>query len=58
MAFFWGRYGDSGEVVAEEGDMVNIPTGMFRAFENVGEDYGMLMAILGGDDSGRRYMGT
>ncbi|MDA8981685.1 cupin domain-containing protein, partial [Candidatus Thioglobus sp.] len=42
--FFWGRYGDSGEVVAEEGDMVNIPTGMFRAFENVGEDYGMLMA--------------
>tara|TARA_B110000967_G_scaffold140658_1_gene143697 strand:+ start:1281 stop:2279 length:999 start_codon:yes stop_codon:yes gene_type:complete len=50
--FFWGRYGDSGEIFAEEGDMVNIPTGMFRAFENVGDDYGMLMAILGGDDAG------
>ena len=50
--FFWGRYGNSGEIFAEEGDMVNIPTGMFRAFENVGDDYGMLMAILGGDDAG------
>ncbi len=50
--FFWGRYGNSGEIFAEEGDMINIPTGMFRAFENVGDDYGMLMAILGGDDAG------
>jgi quercetin dioxygenase-like cupin family protein len=50
--FFWGRYGDAGELVAEEGDMVNIPTGIFRAFENVGDDYGMLMAILGGNDAG------
>jgi len=50
--FFWGRYADAGEVVLEEGDVFNIPTGIFRGFENIGTDYGMIMAILGGDDAG------
>ncbi len=50
--FFWGRYGTAGEFIAEEGDIFNIPTGIFRGFENVGTDYGMIMAILGGDDAG------
>ena len=50
--FFWGRWGKAGEVVLEEGDIINIPTGIFRAFENIGTDYGMIMAILGGDDAG------
>ncbi|MEO1240125.1 MAG: cupin domain-containing protein [Pseudomonadota bacterium] len=50
--FFWGRYGDAGEVNLEEGDIFNIPTGIFRGFENIGTDYGMIMAILGGDDAG------
>lgn len=50
--FFWGRYGTAGEFVAEEGDIFNIPTGIFRGFENIGTDYGMIMAILGGDDAG------
>ncbi len=50
--FFWGRYGTAGDVVLEEGDIFNIPTGIFRGFENVGSDYGMIMAILGGDDAG------
>ncbi len=50
--FFWGRYGDAGEVVLEKGDIIDIPTGIFRGFENIGEDYGMIMAILGGDDAG------
>lgn len=50
--FFWGRYGTAGEFVAEEGDIFNIPTGIFRGFENTGTDYGVLMAILGGDDAG------
>ncbi len=48
--------GDAGEtlarVVLEEGDIFNIPTGIFRGFENIGNDYGMIMAILGGDDAG------
>ena len=50
--FFWGRWGKAGEVVLEEGDIINIPTGIFRGFENIGVDYGMIMAILGGDDAG------
>lgn len=50
--FFWGRYGTAGEVTLEEGDIFNIPTGIFRGFENIGTDYGMIMAILGGDDAG------
>lgn len=50
--FFWGRRGDAGEVVLEQGDIFNIPTGIFRGFENIGNDYGMIMAILGGDDAG------
>lgn len=54
--FFWGRYGDAGEVVLEKGDIFNIPTGVFRGFENIGTDYGMIMAILGGDDAGGGVM--
>ena len=50
--FFWGRWGDAGEIVLEEGDIINLPTGIFRGFENIGTDYGMIMAILGGDDAG------
>ena len=50
--FFWGRWGDAGEVTLEKGDIFNIPTGIFRGFENIGDDYGMIMAILGGDDAG------
>ncbi len=50
--FFWGRWGTAGEVILEEGDIINIPTGIFRGFENIGTDYGMIMAVLGGDDAG------
>jgi mannose-6-phosphate isomerase-like protein (cupin superfamily) len=50
--FFWGRWGDAGEVTLEEGDIINIPTGIFRGFENIGTDDGMIMAVLGGDDAG------
>ncbi len=50
--FFWGRHGTAGEFVAQEGDIFNIPTGIFRGFENIGTDYGMIMAVLGGDDAG------
>ncbi|MCP4790845.1 MAG: cupin domain-containing protein [Gammaproteobacteria bacterium] len=50
--FFWGQHGTAGEVIMEEGDIFNIPTRVFRGFENVGTDYGMIMSVLGGDDSG------
>ena len=54
--FFWGRWGTAGEVVLEVGDIFNIPTGIFRGFENIGAEYGMIMAILGGDDAGGGVM--
>ncbi|MDJ0628986.1 MAG: cupin [Rhodobacter sp.] len=54
--FFWGRWGTAGEVVLEPGDIFTIPTGVFRGFENIGTDYGMIMAILGGDDAGGGVM--
>ena len=54
--FFWGRWGKAGEVVLEVGDIINIPTGIFRGFENIGTDYGMIMAVLGGDDAGGGVM--
>lgn len=50
--FFWGLHGTAGDVVLEEGDIFDIPTGVFRGFENIGTDYGMIMSILGGDDAG------
>lgn len=50
--FFWGLNGDAGEVILQKGDIINIPTGLFRGFENIGTDYGMIMSILGGDDAG------
>ena len=50
--FFWGEKGDAGEVILEEGDIFDFPTNIFRGFENIGLDYGMIMAILGGDDAG------
>lgn len=49
---FWGARGTAGDVVLDEGDLINIPTGVFRGFRNVGTDYGMLMAVMGGDNSG------
>ena len=50
--FFWGNNGKDGEVILEAGDVINIPTGIFRGFENIGTEYSMVMAVLGGDDSG------
>lgn len=50
--FFWGIDGKDGEFVAKEGDLFNIPTGIFRGFENIGEEYGMIMAVLGGNNAG------
>ena len=54
--FFWGRWCKAGEVTLEAGDIINIPTGIFRGFENIGTDYGMIMAVLGGDDAGGGVM--
>lgn len=52
-AFRSGVDASDGEVVLEAGDVISLPTDVFRGFENVGDDTGFLYAILGGDDPGR-----
>ena len=48
----WGAAGDEGEAVLEEGDVMCMPTWMFRGFSNTGSRHGFLMTVLGGDDTG------
>jgi len=48
----WGARGDEGEAVLEEGDVMCMPTWMFRGFSNSGSRHGFLMTVLGGDDTG------
>ena len=48
----WGVAGDEGEAVLEEGDVMCMPTWMFRGFSNSGSRHGFLMTVLGGDDTG------
>ena len=52
-AFRSGVEASDGEVVLRAGDVISLPTDVFRGFENVGEDLGYLYAILGEDDPGR-----
>lgn len=51
-AFRTGENADEGEIILTPGDVISIPTHIFRGFENVGEDKGFLYAVLGGDDAG------
>jgi hypothetical protein len=48
----WGADGTEGESVLEEGDVICMPTWMFRGFSNCGSRHGFLMTVLGGDDTG------
>lgn len=52
-AFRSGVNADDGEIILNEGDVISLPTDIFRGFENVGDNVGYLYAILGGDDPGR-----
>lgn len=52
-AFRTGETGRDAEVILEPGDLISIPTGVFRGFENIGDDVGFLWGVLGGDDPGR-----
>jgi mannose-6-phosphate isomerase-like protein (cupin superfamily) len=51
--FDLGEHGDDAQVVLDPGDVISLPTGMFRGFTNIGTDAGFLFAVLGGDDPGR-----
>jgi mannose-6-phosphate isomerase-like protein (cupin superfamily) len=48
----WGADGGQGEFVSRDGDIVSVPTWIFRGFTNEGADDGILMTILGHDDTG------
>lgn len=48
---FWGALGQY-EAVVKPGEVVNVPTNMFRGFQNIGDEYGMMFTVLGGDDCG------
>ena len=51
--FDLGEHGDDAQVTLTPGDVISLPTGMFRGFTNVGDASGYLFAVLGGDDPGR-----
>lgn len=51
--FMWGVDARDGAVEMGPGDVISLPTRMFRGFENIGTETGFLFAVLGGDDPGR-----
>ncbi len=50
--FRWGADGREGEIVGRAGDIVSMPTWIFRGFTNIGEDNGWIFTALGRDDTG------
>lgn len=48
----WGVRGDDGELLLEAGDIAVMPTWVFRGFTTASEQFGLLMTVLGGDDTG------
>jgi quercetin dioxygenase-like cupin family protein len=51
-SFISGVDGTDGKVILSEGDIISIPTDIFRGFENVGNDTAYLYAVLGSDNPG------
>ncbi|WAC56812.1 hypothetical protein [Gordonia sp. SL306] len=50
--FRWGVDGTAGEYRSSVGDVVTVPTWIYRGFTNVGPDDGWLFTVLGMDDTG------
>ncbi len=50
--FRWGADGQDGTVTGGPGDVVSIPTWIFRGFSNTGSEDGWIFTALGGDDTG------
>ena len=48
----WGLDGQDGELCLREGDIVSVPTWIFRGFTNTGPDDGFLFTALGQDNTG------
>jgi mannose-6-phosphate isomerase-like protein (cupin superfamily) len=48
----WGVDGKQGEYVSHDGDVITVPTWIFRGFTNEGADDGILLTVLGRDVTG------
>ena len=48
----WGVDGQQGEYVSHDGDVISVPTWIFRGFTNEGPDDGILLTFLGQDVTG------
>lgn len=48
----WGFNPERLEAGVTEGDVVTVPTWIYRGFQNIGVDDGFLFTALGGDDTG------
>ena len=49
--FYWGADGKN-EIILSKGDIISMPTNMFRGFENAGNEEGLIFVVLGNDDPG------
>ena len=49
--FYWGNECKD-ETILGAGDIISMPTNMFRGFENAGDQEGTMFVVLGGDDPG------
>ena len=49
--FYWGADGKNSTIL-NAGDIISMPTNMFRGFENVGDKEGLIFVVLGKDDPG------
>lgn len=52
-SFDMGETGEDARITLKPGDLISIPTNVFRGFQNIGEDIGYLWAVLGGDNPGK-----
>ena len=50
--FRWGDHGRDGEITGGPGDLVSVPTWIFRGFTNVGDTDGWIFTALGEDKTG------
>jgi mannose-6-phosphate isomerase-like protein (cupin superfamily) len=48
----WGADGHDGEYISTDGDVISVPSWIFRGFTNIGPDNGILLTVLGHDVTG------
>ena len=52
-SFDLGEHANDANITLRPGDIISIPTQVFRGFKNIGDDIGYLWAVLGQDDPGK-----